>query len=616
MAPGEWQYKVIGSTEFLAGLRVWNESFERRHSKRAPPLKTDKKHSRVRRVDLARTSFELQRKQASLELAFAQSREGGSPMSNKKRVGVIGGGLSGITTMKQLRDEGHDVICFEKGGELGGVFAPEGCYDSTMLTISNYFMAFSDFLPEDERLKFWTRREYEAYLKRYIAHFDLARFARLRSQVQQVERRGAGWVIRVLCDGVETEHVVDAVAVCSGMFQFPRYPNYPGMSEFEGTVVHSSAYRNAAPFEGKRVLCVGLGESSSDITAEIADVAASCTLSLRRYPVVAPRYIPFQKDEYFTIDTSWITSRMVNYLPSWIHSSFTQGLFRKYLLSKNADVRLRGSWDMKAGPSPNQVITKNERVYKPIVDGKIQPNHSGIKCFTRTGVEFNDGERAEVDTVMLCTGFETRFPFLSLRFTATRDLYKQMFHPEEDATLAFIGFVRPQQGGIPAIAELQSRYFAQLCSGTKSLPNREQRRAITKREAQHWQEEYHITPHVSSLVNYCTYTDSMAELVGCKPKIPSLFADPELHVKLWFGPQFSAQFRLNGPHSNPDQSERFIRRFPLTVTKTRIAVLMFCKALTQIFSGVERFRPRKLELPTVQPSRAEMPAVASSNSTA
>ena len=121
-------------------------------------------------------------------------------MSNKKRVGVIGGGLSGITTMKQLRDEGHDVICFEKGTELGGVFAPDGCYDSTMLTISNYFMAFSDFLPEEERLKFWTRREYEAYLKRYIAKFDLARFAQLRSEVKQVERKGAGWVIRASCD--------------------------------------------------------------------------------------------------------------------------------------------------------------------------------------------------------------------------------------------------------------------------------------------------------------------------------------------------------------------------------------------------------------------------------
>jgi dimethylaniline monooxygenase (N-oxide forming) len=116
------------------------------------------------------------------------TNQGSNPMSEKKKVGVIGGGLSGITTIKQLRDEGHDVICFEKGPELGGVFAPNGCYDSVMLTISNYFMAFSDFLPEGERLKFWTRREYESYLKRYIAHFDLARCAQVQSEVQHVEQ--------------------------------------------------------------------------------------------------------------------------------------------------------------------------------------------------------------------------------------------------------------------------------------------------------------------------------------------------------------------------------------------------------------------------------------------
>lgn len=538
-------------------------------------------------------------------------------MSEKKKVAVIGGGLAGITTMKQLRDEGHDVICFEKGEALGGVFAPNGCYDSTMLTISNYFMAFSDFLPEDERLKFWTRREYEDYLNRYVEHFELGPFARVRSSVRRVERKGAGWLVCVESDGVETLHQVDAVAVCSGMFQFPRVPEIDGLGSFEGEVLHSSRYKNNAPFEGKRVLCVGLGESSADVTAEIADVTARCFLSLRRYPVVAPRYIPFQADEYFTIDTSWITSRMVNYLPSWVHWSFTRGLFHQYLKSKNADVRYRGAWDLQAGPSPNQVITKNERVYKPIVDGKIQPNLSGIKRFTRAGVEFNDGEQQALDTVVFCTGFEVRFPFLSLKFTATRDLYKQMFHPDEDETIAFIGFARPQQGGVPAIAELQARYFAQLLSGSKRLPSRERRLEATADEAAHWRREYHITPHVASLVNYCTYTDAMADLVGCRPSPPSPLRDPELYVKLWFGPQFSAQFRLRGPHANAEASERFIRRFPLTVKKRRVVALMFYKLLTALFSRTERFRPRRLErVEDRLLAEREQPSLASPRTTA
>jgi dimethylaniline monooxygenase (N-oxide forming) len=146
------------------------------------------------------------------------------------------------------------------------------------------------------------------------------------------------------------------------------------------------------------------------------------------------------------------------------------------------------------------------------------------------------------------------------------------------------------------------------------LPTREQRRAITRLEAEHWQSEYHITPHVSSLVNYCTYTDSMAELVGCKPEMPSLLFDPELYLKLWFGPQFSAQFRLRGPHPNPKQSEQFIRSFPLTVSKSRIALLMFCKLLTQLFFGAGRFKPRKLEHVQLGVTEAELPALPSASS--
>jgi hypothetical protein len=106
----------------------------------------------------------------------------------------------------------------------------------------------------------------------------------------------------------------------------------------------------------------------------------------------------------------------------------------------------------------------------------------------------------------------------------------------------------------------------------------------------------------------------MAELVGCKPKMPSLLFDPELYLKLWFGPQFSAQFRLRGPHSNPTQSEKFIRSFPLTVSKSRIFVLMFFKLLTQVFFGAGRFKPRKLEHAPAEVAAAELPALPSAGS--
>jgi cation diffusion facilitator CzcD-associated flavoprotein CzcO len=41
----------------------------------------------------------------------------------RPRVCVIGGGASGLTTIKQLKDQGiTDIECFEKEDEVGGIF--------------------------------------------------------------------------------------------------------------------------------------------------------------------------------------------------------------------------------------------------------------------------------------------------------------------------------------------------------------------------------------------------------------------------------------------------------------------------------------------------------------
>jgi len=38
-----------------------------------------------------------------------------------KNVCVVGAGPSGLTTIKQLLDEGHQVTCFEKQDDIGGI---------------------------------------------------------------------------------------------------------------------------------------------------------------------------------------------------------------------------------------------------------------------------------------------------------------------------------------------------------------------------------------------------------------------------------------------------------------------------------------------------------------
>ena len=55
------------------------------------------------------------------------------------------------------------------------------------------------------------------------------------------------------------------------------------------------------------------------------------------------------------------------------------------------------------------------------------------------------------------------------------------------------------------------------------------------------------------------YSDVLTNLIGCRPKIwKYIFTDPKLAYACWYGPMFSAQYRIEGPHSCPDARERFL----------------------------------------------------------
>ena len=41
---------------------------------------------------------------------------------NEMKICVIGAGPSGLTTIKQLLDEGHEVQCFERSKDVGGIW--------------------------------------------------------------------------------------------------------------------------------------------------------------------------------------------------------------------------------------------------------------------------------------------------------------------------------------------------------------------------------------------------------------------------------------------------------------------------------------------------------------
>ena len=112
----------------------------------------------------------------------------------KKSAVVIGAGPCGLVATKELLEAGHDVVCLEQSHVIGGVFSTlrESSYDDLFLTVSNVFMAYSDFPCEESYVKYSRKEEYAKYLHRYGDAFGLGKVIKFGHKVARASNKGHG----------------------------------------------------------------------------------------------------------------------------------------------------------------------------------------------------------------------------------------------------------------------------------------------------------------------------------------------------------------------------------------------------------------------------------------
>lgn len=529
---------------------------------------------------------------------------------------VIGAGMSGLITMKELLDENQAVVCYEQQGAEGGVFNLDDrvgntAYDSTLLTVSNYAMAFSCFPPaEHEERRFWTVKEYQHYLARFVDHFHLRGFIQFNATVRSVRRfKDSLWLVTVETGGELREEVFDAVAVCTGAFQRPKLPELPFVGGNDGAVevLHSIDYDRPDRFRGKRVLCLGMGESGADIVHEIATVADAAMLSVRPSPPpLIPRYdcehlgaIPndgettahrygaflnqFRSRFNRTRDlTAWELARDRELAAlddtADTNSGALEGRPANEEHRYQRIARFIAAWNRRsyAGGLPfvSRFLTKNTAFVQDAAEGRLEVEFSGLERIEGGLCVFRDGRTFEADTIMCCTGYEERLSalfqeddFLRQHLGGTlnpRAWFKHAIHPKVGRRLAFVGFARPTQGMLPACSELQARYFALLCSGRRVLPQDLEARTRAENAAE--EEMLKGDRNIKSLVQYPYFSEGMAELIGCKPSLRTRLLDPVLGYKLFFGSKVSFRFRLDGPHRDRRAAKRVIKKLRVADT--------------------------------------------------
>lgn len=518
-----------------------------------------------------------------------------------KRIAVIGAGSSGLVCAKELLAEGHDVTVFEAGHTIGGMFRSSRkggrAYDSMRLTSSNFVTAFSDHPPEEATFCHWRHEEYIDYLDSYARRFNLYPRICFGAPIRDLHDAGDHWRLSIGGNYPQQDARFDAVAICTGVVERPSKPEFPGQGTFRGKVTHSSEYHNAVPFDGKRVLVIGGGETAVDLVNEISAVTAACHISLRRGVWVIPRLVRGVPNDFHT-------SRILHGLPrpllddlSILRAELTMSASRipgvGHLVSPSLRLRSRLLLDTGSGVFA-QYAVKSEAFLRPLTEGACV-RHPGVRTFHPDGVEFVDGSRVEVDHVVMCTGYRQSFGFarrLELDFAG---LYRRVFSPPHRERLALIGFARPAIGAIPPIAEMQSRWFAQVVSGNVRLPSEVEMRRHAEAERVARVERFgELGERLVALTDFTPYQDGLAAEIGCKPDLVEIARrDPQLAWRLFVRPFVGAQFRLVGPHAQPTMARQVLARVEPVIQPSFFLFLMSCHTIARAMAalGYSRWRP-------------------------
>ncbi|MGB3771441.1 MAG: NAD(P)-binding domain-containing protein [Rhodococcus sp. (in: high G+C Gram-positive bacteria)] len=296
-------------------------------------------------------------------------------------VAIIGAGQAGLSAAYFLQRAG--MRAWEDYVVLDGSPAPGGAWQFrwpslTLETVNGVHdlpgMPFRDSLDADtDPAHVPASTAVPQYYGRYEEHFSLP-----------VRRPGR---VTVVCDRdrdgryrVEAEQgdvYARALINCTGTWEHPFVPTYPGMSTFTGRQLHTKDFSTADEFRGQHVVVVGGGISAVQILDEISQVTT----------------------------TTWVTRRE----PVFAEGEFTPEDGRAAVARVEDRVR--------RGLPPGSVVSVTGLLLTPSLsaarDRGDLGRHPMFSKVTPDGVAWDDGRTVAADVILWATGFRSALDHLA-----------------------------------------------------------------------------------------------------------------------------------------------------------------------------------------------------------
>ena len=336
---------------------------------------------------------------------------------------IVGAGISGVGSAYHLQTQrpGTSFVILEAQESFGGTWHthtyPGIRSDSDLYTFGYRFKPWTSapIASADEILK---------YMGEVIEENDIARHIRYGHRIERASWSSADnlWTIEAVRKdtGEAVTFTAGFLWMCQGYFRHSEgyTPEWPGMADFKGRIVHPQTWPEDLDYKGKRVIVIGSGATAATLIPAIAGEAAHVTM-LQRSPTW---FIPGRNANELAD-----TLRQLQVDENWIHEIvrrqilFNQDAFTKRAMEDTETVKkeLLGAVGMFL--PPDQVEKHFTPSYRPwrqriafvpegdifqgIASGKASVVTDEIEAFTEKGIRLKSGDELEADIIVTATGF-------------------------------------------------------------------------------------------------------------------------------------------------------------------------------------------------------------------
>ncbi|XP_059632268.1 probable indole-3-pyruvate monooxygenase YUCCA3 [Cornus florida] len=319
---------------------------------------------------------------------------------------IVGAGPSGLAVAAGLKQEGAPFVILERANCIASLWQNQ-TYDRLKLHLPKQFCQLPYFKFPDNFPEYPTKYQFIDYLESYAKNFGInPRFSESVQSAKYEETWGLWHVRTVTSNGStrgEVEYICRWLVVATGENAEKVVPEFEGLEDFGGHVMHACDYKSGESYKGKHVLVVGCGNSGMEVSLDLCHHNAFPSMVVRRSVHVLPR-------EVLGKSTFDLAVSMMKWLPIWLVDK-TLLVIAKLILGNTEKYGLKR-------PPIGPLQLKNTEGKTPVLDiGALQKIRSGeikvvpgIKIFSRGSVELVNGQNLEINSVILATGYTSNVP--------------------------------------------------------------------------------------------------------------------------------------------------------------------------------------------------------------